>query len=542
MMKQKLTRMEIGLLAFSGVYAAAGYVLAALNPAGYMTKLNIAFVALFVLAGLVGLYGAKLRELASPCKLLGALLLAGSGYHVFKDYTWHGMAMRMSAATILLWIPVCLGVVRLLQKFIALCRTLPKRNENVGAAIVFGVSVIELCLFFTLHYPVVVGRDPLNQYWQIKGLMPYQNIHTPMHTMILRVLLGISGDSWTFVILVQIAAFALLLALFARRMIRRGAPMCVVVLAAVLTCSSLSRLEPMVNPVKDVPYTIAIGCVTLLIMRALEKEKQSVWESVLLGLALSWTVLMRFNGIIVLLGIGALALIAQLRRGGIRQAVAMILTIIVCMVGSELFFTHVLHGEKKPNGISVQVFASGVAAAMNDNPSQEEMDRAAKVLDVQYMQEKYQPWDEYRKLLWTLEDEIVNNYETDVYCNHFVKQCADDRIGVIKLYFSLLPNHFSACVWDVIYNTSSIWGHRYHNSGFWLYDHSVLLVLWLLAMAAQWKPEHWKRSAVLLPVLLNTLSIAISAATNELRYILPMTLLGLVLMVYILWPGETKTE
>ena len=90
-----------------------------------------------------------------------------------------------------------------------------------------------------------------------------------------------------------------------------------------------------------------------------------------------------------------------------------------------------------------------------------------------------------------------------------------------------------SCIKNVLYSTHAIWGAQGS-------DHvpfsNIFLLVWLWLLVCQLWSRQTRRAywPVFLPVLLNIVSIAISTATNELRYLLPTMLMCPFLTLYVI--------
>ena len=117
----------------------------------------------------------------------------------------------------------------------------------------------------------------------------------------------------------------------------------------------------------------------------------------------------------------------------------------------------------------------------------------------------------------------------------------EHRGEIVRLYFKLMPKHLAACVKNVLYSTQSIWGAQ---SSDHLSFSNVFLLAWLWLLVREVWDRRMRRTLwpVFLPVLLNVVSIAISTVTNELRYLLPTTLLCPILTLYILCKARESRE
>lgn len=395
-----------------------------------------------------------------------------------------------------------------------------------------------LLMMWSLSFPYHASPDTRYQWAQIHGEFPYNNVHSFGHTLLLKLLLDIV-DNYGFVIIVYILMLAALYGLFAAYFARRGAPL--ELLAPVFVGCACCKfvLDPTFAPWKDLPYSFCTGMVTLLAMRWVDEpdsfRDRGIWRCAALGLSLAGCLLMRQNGIVILLILGAYFLVALLRRRMFRGALAGVTAAVIALTSVNGFAYRAMDVQtSRENGFPYQVFASGIAAVVHDaDTTQDELERIDEVLSVDWLRGHYAILDRHASLIWDHDDWYEQNEDPAlaVYNNRFVTELGRKHDEVVKLYFELLPRHFSVCAQDVLINTHMIWGHRRVGSIF--YDNISLLIA--LFLAYRLRRRH-KRGALLVcaPVLLNVVSIAISTITNETRYLLPTSLLFPALLFYAL--------
>ena len=457
----------------------------------------------------------------------------------------------------------------------------PASGRLAGFWPAFFTALAGMVLNWIFVFPSGSNMDTVNQWEQIHGHLRRSDIHAPVHTLYLKALLQI-WDSYGTVILFQILAFAVLFGCFSRFLARKGVPVPVtcLLIAAHLLCMTVSQTY--FFPFKDVPYTLCIGIVTLLLLELLEQpvpvpaspsggtggsvspgrtparaaqgfgagqEEDSAPEegsrggrrplfslprAVLLGACLALITLFRYNGIVVTLGCGLWFAWRFAKGRQWRQLLAMAGAALVCAVGLQLYVRQALRPDSLPNGFSIQVFGSGVAAvvAYGGEISPEQWERIQAVLPVQWMKEKYTSWT-HPGLIWDWDnDPRLYDPNMRVFNNSFVLSMGMHKWEVVRLYFSLLPRNLGLMLRDVLYNTSSVHGIFTDN-----FPSCNVFLTGLIAFAAavRWRRRQWRTYwVIVLPILCNMLSIAISTITNEFRYLLPTASLFPFLLLYIL--------
>jgi 4-amino-4-deoxy-L-arabinose transferase-like glycosyltransferase len=301
-------------------------------------------------------------------------------------------------------------------------------------------------------------------------------------------------------------------------------------------------------PWKDIPYMLCLGYVTYMIMQTLDEEEKSPgsFQAVLVGVAIAFSGMFRYNGIIAAFACFVYFIIYFSRKKEWLQLLCTVLAAAVSIVAVYAYSSFVLHTKSQKNGFSVQVFGSGIAAVVagEGNVTEDQMMRIESRLPVGWMIKYYEPWNT-KQLIWTSEVETAPEFIQDpnlhVFVNRFVLALGENRDEVIKLYFELLPHNLGIMLKDIAYNTYAIWGAENLQDYFYSNAFSVIMLVFL--MLRFWSREIFrKRWAVFLPVFCNMLSIAVSTITNEARYLLPTFALFPFLAFYIIAERRTLRQ
>lgn len=450
----------------------------------------------------------------------------------------------------LLWITGWLGLWLLLPKTGQ--REKPM-NEKVFFALVFVYVCFALGLVWSLHFPAETTADIVYQWEQTHGVISYSDVHAIGHTFVLKIIYSL-WDRFEAVVLVQLLGIALLYAAFGVLLRRRGMreTWFLVLLAPFTSC--LSYADIYVAVLKDTPYTLCVGLVTLLMMVYAEKRRSfRGWQGALLGVALAGCGLMRQNGLVVMAVCGLYCL-GSMARERTWKALGLMAVALVMSFGMVEIGSAYVQAKHLDNGFSVAPFAKGIAAVVAEggviSPEQQaELNEIFTPEEIQWMKEQYHPWDKSNRMLWYREyrqepkPAVFENRDLEVFNNRYVLALGANRHLVIRLYFSLLPQNIGLYLKDLAYNTHVIWG-IYGERPF--FSNAWLCGLLVVAVALWWRKKTWKRRwAVFLPVLCNICSIAVSTVTNEPRYLLPTFALFPVLLLFVLitrTPTQLKTE
>jgi hypothetical protein len=229
---------------------------------------------------------------------------------------------------------------------------------------------------------------------------------------------------------------------------------------------------------------------------------------------------------------------------------------LVCILATNFVAYNIFKTERSDkNGFTYAVFGTAIArvVAENGNITDEQMQRIEKnVATKSFIMANYSETKPYT-LVWAQETNDPEGFFKDktheVYNNFFVVNMAQNKGEVIKLYFELLPENFGIMTDNVLVSTLSLWSScDYENverdvfkiTGFSFYSHIFQLLILIAASLILLKKGRKKYFWLLaIPVLANSVSIAISAVTNEVRYLQPMALLfGPIMLQMVVWARQ----
>ena len=402
---------------------------------------------------------------------------------------------------------------------------------------VLGCAIV-LAVTYRCFWPYLQSPDTKNQWMQIHGELAYNSIHAIGHTIFLKALLSI-WDSYTFVVLIQVIGLIAVNMAFAEFFYSKGIRFDVIAFVQLLSLIWLSAdTIALFAPWKDSPAALCMAVVVLTMMKHPQPEKMSCSAAAWLGLALVWCALFRLNGIIVLIVCGLYFLFKFFRARAGRKIAAFLIPIILSWAFVSCYSPYVLHTEKPENGFSIQVFGSGIAAAVKDgNLSDEELAAVDELLPVSWMEETYSGPASKRNLIWASDGSprIANDKELEIFNNEFVLRLGEQKAEVIRLYLKLLPHHFVVMLKDALGSAAMTWriGTTFFVSN---YIFSFCLILFYVLRYRL----SFGEMLVFLPTLCNTFSIIISTITNETRYLLPTFIMTPFYILYILWRGKLR--
>ena len=193
-----------------------------------------------------------------------------------------------------------------------------RENPRFDLPVFFGSAALALLVLgfaFLSCYPGGVSYDAANQ-WQQAQSGQFNNWHPVFHTLLIWLVTRVY-QHYGFVVLVQIAGFSLALGYAAASVRRTGAPrwLC-------LSCAGLAALmEPVRNTMMYVgkDNAMTMGCLllfgqTVQLIRTRGAWLSKIRNALCFGLALAFTTLVRQNGFLLTLPLGALAIGCYFRR------------------------------------------------------------------------------------------------------------------------------------------------------------------------------------------------------------------------------------
>ena len=502
-------------------------------------------VWLFMLCGIFMIYSYKVRKsshhffAADAACLLPSAILCISTYASFfdnsPDFNAFPVNLIVIGLSFLTWYIFFCCLRAFEVRFITYPCVERKLSPSQRFAFVLG-CIIVLAVTYSCFWPYLQSPDTQNQWMQIHGDLAYNNIHAIGHTIFLKALLSI-WDSYTFVVLVQLVGLIAVNTAFAEFFYSKGIRFDVIVFVQLLSLIWLSaHTIAFFAPWKDCPAALCMAVVVLIMMKHPQPEKMSYSSAACLGLVLVWCALFRLNGIIVLIVCGLYFLFAFFRAHDGRKIAAFLVPIVLSWAFVSCYSTYVLHTEKLENGFSIQVFGSGIAAAVKGgNLSDEELAAVYELLPISWMEETYTGPAYKQDLIWASDGSprIAGNKNLEIFHNEFVLRLGEQKSEVIRLYLRLLPHHFGVMLKDALGSAAMTW--RFDTPFFVAsYIFSFSLILFYVLRYRLVLSEM----LVFLPTLCNTFSIIISTITNETRYLLPSFIMAPFFILYILWRGK----
>ena len=413
------------------------------------------------------------------------------------------------------------------------------RHLSVKQLLLFAAAcAVVLLAAYHRYWPFVETPDTVNQWMQIHGQRDYNNVHAIGHTMFLQALLSL-WDDYTFVVILQLLGVVAIHLAFADFFYSKGLRLAAIAFVQLLGLIWLSSsTQACFAPWKDCPAALCTAVVVLMMMKYPQASAYKPSAAALLGLSLAWCSLFRLNGIVVFLVCTLYYTIAFLRSKSYRLLAALLVPVALSYLFVNIWSTVVLDMKKYENGFSIQVFASGIAAVVDEGElSPEEREAVEELLPISWMEEKYISSRSKVLLLWDGDDSerIQQDKNLEIFNNEFVLKLGEHKMDVVRLYFRLLPRHFPTMARDVLGSIRMTW-----HLGTLFFVGSYIFQVCLLAFGIAKHRLRFREMMVFIPTLCNTISIMISTITNEVRYLLPTFLIMPFYILYLLWRGSLR--
>ncbi|MCX7749907.1 MAG: hypothetical protein N2645_23955 [Clostridia bacterium] len=389
----------------------------------------------------------------------------------------------------------------------SLCATEKITLKNIGIYSIF--PMISFGLTWIRDYPAKLTPDSYEQLAQIHGKIPYSDIHSIGHTLFSGLIMKI-WDSPASVIIFHVLAMSITVGFALSYFRSKGFSQNTLMLVSIFFgCFSPSRYI-ITFFWKDIPYSIAIVLITILLMIYMDK-KERVGSAYLIigGLAAAGTFLFRHNGLVVYVILVPLFIYLMFKFSKKKYIVPLCISILIIM-GVRLYAFDYLHTKPNDHGAKYGIFAKAVVSVVANNGklTEEERRQIESIVPPDIIKERY-AWGQGGGLMWLYGNKSHPKYfyNAAIYKNH--KE-------IMNLFFKLYPKNIKIMTWDILGSQSLIWQFR----TYYLDKNIPYMYLLAVCILVLWRGN--KRFMIpFLPVFLSVLSIAISNTTYEPRYTYP---------------------
>ncbi len=442
--------------------------------------------------------------------------------------------------------------------------TRPAANKlvRIRRVLVFGLPIMGVWLIYLLAYwPGFLSKDSLNQFSQlVTG--HFTDWHPAFHTMTLWLFTRV-WFSPASVIVVQIVGLSLLLGWGFALVESQGTPLWVVWLGAAFLALSPAFGLILLNPWKDVAYSICVVALVLLILKVI--ISQGEWLSsplawISLGLTTALVALYRHNGAPVSF-LALLLLFAGFRKQWKPLAAACIVALIFwAAVKGPIYSVLRVNSNTQSMGQNLALPAtaitlldwydrSGIALDPDDQALVDHILNASDDADVR-LSVLAQYTDEINQIaIRTAREYPLDAIKFFLERSSYIFQVIQPplaRIGFVEMaiydnpyqikpvaIFPWLKSWLTGLAYlsERIYFDWFFW-----RNAFWMY---LLVFSTVIAWA---RTREWRYLLVIIPVLINALSLTLFSAGQITRYILPTLLVGPLLSGYFLFIQSRSTD
>lgn len=225
------------------------------------------------------------------------------GYSTYLAHSHLFESPMATAISLMCYAAVCFGVYGLLdigcRKIDApIPHTCHEHADWRVFALAFGIALGIFGCTFAACYPGGVNYDVSNQWRQVHS-GEYNNWHPLFHTLIMWLLTRIV-DNYSFMVLVQIVAFAGLMAYLTATLHRAGVPAWLALIAHTLVAASLPVRNTLMYFGKDSAMTLGVLALSIQAVRILYTRGgwlKKPLHAAVMGLTLAYTTLLRVNAL-----------------------------------------------------------------------------------------------------------------------------------------------------------------------------------------------------------------------------------------------------
>jgi len=467
------------------------------------------------------------------------------------------------AILFLLWlIPAELAIITLLDR-INVTRRQDGKESDFKVWIKFFILFMSIwMIFFISFYPANMSSDSIDQWKLAIGIFPLNDWHPIGHTLIISLLLKIV-ESPVILSLAQMTFTSCIFASCFRYFYKKGIGIRVLYIMAIILAILPNTGVNVVTIWKDIPYTVTLVWLTYLLLRFVN-DKEECLKSIIwlgqLGAALVLVTLLRHNGIVVLIACTILFCIVSIRERK-KTPIIVVMIAILTVIGIKGPICKKLEVNPNAPGIKYISPIHDIAGEWYyyDDITEETQEFMEGILEEKVWKELY---NQYSANPYMFE----NEYD-------FVKKLGEQEFSeVIGTYIKSLINNPGAIIyyrlssfnllWDVTQPNNS-YNNRYCSeiieNDIGLKQNQTKLtelcnkyleisainpvtdtLIWrvgiylvgIIIMSYRWVVKrNWKKFIVIIPLVSNIVSLALTMNWQEYRYIYFIFLIFYVILL-----------
>jgi hypothetical protein len=231
---------------------------------------------------------------------------------------------------------------------------------------IFVIEMLIWCLYLIAFNPANMSPDSISQWKEALGIEPLSDWHPAFHTLIIRLIINIY-PSPSLVAIVQMIFGAAVIASFLIFLIKYyGMSHKMAIFVAVLFSSTPNNGVNIVTLWKDIPYTISLLWLTLLLARLVTQKRSFAYSWLnlfFLSISLAFVYLFRHNGLVPFICSIVFLLIWVLMKKNYKLifSIAGALIIVLCIKGIIYPTLKVI---PNPPGVQYAAPVHGIASAV----------------------------------------------------------------------------------------------------------------------------------------------------------------------------------
>lgn len=385
--------------------------------------------------------------------------------------------------------------------------------------------LVGFTLEFIKNYPAKLTPDSYDQLRQIYGQELYNNVHAIGHTLYCALLMKIMNTP-AIVIVVQLVLMSLVVGFALAYFRAKEYPNRLLIIVSIFFGTFPPNKDIITYFWKDIPYSIAILFMTILLIIYIDKNKDIKTSFLIFGgIALTGIQVFRHNGIIVYIFVLIAILVLYKKYRTTKYLLPIILSIVLIFAIRFIAF-NIINTQPNYYGTKYAIFAKSVVSviAKGGNINTQQIEEIAEIVPLDIIHEKY-AWDNGGGLVWIFGTPKYPNY---IYHEAILK----NHKTILKLFIELYPKNIVLMTWDLLGSASLTWKLKID-----YLDKNMPYMLLLVILTAVLIKKNKKEAIIsFVPVFTNIISIAISNTTYEPRYIYPTIAVFPFLLLYLLPP------
>lgn len=333
-----------------------------------------------------------------------------------------------------------------------------KSNNNpryLDKIILFLIPLIIFLAYRYIFYPFIISTDGDMQLLEIlRG--NYSNWHPFFHTLLMKFSYDIFDD-FSYFIIIRIFIVSMIISMIGSYFIKRKVNRIFIYLLIILFCLNPVTGIYIVSILKDVDYVICLILLTFLLIKYVNKDfHKNILNYLLLIISLILIGLFRHNGLYVCLVFALLILILSIRKKD--KFLFMVPILITSFIGFYKLYIYpkyqVSEGLRNSDIVSLVHGLQGVTKYTDD-------------IETKKYLETIMPIEQWENTYNRYNIDIILHYNELPFRN---VECS--KLNIIKLYFKKLFKYPNLLIADRLYGTDILW-NVFKSDSIQTYDYQI---------------------------------------------------------------------